>query len=1355
MNTGHSSFAIDFGQDGNSHLFRKEGWSEPEPRYTWTTGLASSLELPRPEEPGEYLLELNVHPFISDGKISSQKLRVMINDAEVGDFDIRVTSSLECLLPWDLLKADSSVSVKFAHPFAASRRAINGEADERLIALAFQRIRLRKLQEAGDEAARTMPPGHADLRALPTTGAPPALEGHVDVYGYYPSTRCWVFVGWTSCAWTEDDLPAITVRFDDRDASGPVATGFYERPGLRGRGQGFVLTMPATPRKRQLTKSRLSSLQVEAARFSLTIDGHANAPVGAEQLDRVLRPILANAPRDDGLAVLRAHLPGDLIAALPNARFDGHIDLYGYDRSLGGWLFLGWLTQPWAEGDRPNAVARFAGREVSDELSGAFYERGDVRGRGFGCLLFLPDTIANEGPLPALQSLEIGAGDTWRRLEGPTLEAASLPDLMVAVQPLLDSAPAGSGLAQFSSLLGQDTEPTALPMAFEGYIDFCGYHAGVEGWVFCGWVTSPWVDSDAPTAIAQFVDGDISGAARATFYHRDDIRERGVGVVFLVLSDADRREQLLSVKIEFPAFTTTIPASGRPAYSERQLLTALRPILFEDELQPDSDGLRRLLLDDDVAAAPPVPARPARPIRLDGHVDLYGYHPEASGWFFCGWVAKPWGDADRPGVTARFQHGSVSSETMLAAFYYRGDIESRGVGFILSLASPDADRGHLVSLELGSADFTGSLRTTASDPGLAPHDLVERLAPLLTGGEANSNRARLQAMLRPAAEAASVSSSAPQGFIDVYGYHTVAGGWLFCGWVSDEAEDIASSPNVIVQFERGAVRGEGVRVNYPREDLGGRGLGVVLFISGSGSPLGGLLSVTIEAADLSYRIYPGSSIRRLREQELVSQLRGIVAGATAGLSRDVMLSVLGRQGFSGADTVGELSDRIFFEFDEAIICEPDGIVLIGWHLAKPGIVRHIRLRSGPLVSTIDLDDGLRVERPDVLSAVEAEHGFDDSRCGFIVFLPHAVDPASPPYVEIETRRGELAYRVLPSRRLGSMAAIRRLLECFDVRFLDVPRAYDRVIGPAVELLNRGRLKVRPTVTAVEFGTPPADPEFSVIVPLYGRIDFVEYQIALFSAYAANHGVEFIYLLDDPPKRREAQFLFTSIYERFRLPFRALLFDRNVGFAPTNNIGLQHARGRYVCFLNSDAFPGTDDWLERLAQRLTQNPELGAVGPLLLYEDGSIQHQGMSFRRLNEFGGWYFGHHPGKGMHLADAKGMRRCISITGACMLLRRDLAERLHGFDESYAIGDFEDSDLCLRLYRMGLACAVDLDVHLFHLERKSQAGSAANWRMNLTLYNAWFHERRWAGAIAAHPQASAPVPFGDDTATEPQRYG
>ncbi|HWB51435.1 MAG TPA: glycosyltransferase family 2 protein [Stellaceae bacterium] len=1173
--------------------------------------MASSLELPRPEEPGEYLLELSVHPFVSEEKVPAQKLRVVINNAEVGDFDVRVTSSLECLLPWNLLKAGDTVAVEFAHPFAASRSAVNGEPDERLIALAFQRISLRKLQDVVDAAAAPAP-------FVAASPAADAAEGHVDAYGYYPSAACWVFVGWSSHRWT-DALDAVTARFDDRAENTATASGFYDLPGLRGRGRGFVLAIDAKPRKHQLSKSRLLALQVATARFTLTIDGHGRTPLGVEQLDRVLRPIFASAVAESDFGAVLARLPAELAAGLPLPRPASH-------------------------------------RERTADAS-------------------------------------------------------------------------------------------AMPAAFEGHIDFCGYHAAVGGWLFCGWVTAAWPEDGAPIVIAQFVDGDVSGRPAATFYHRDEIGDRGVGVVFLLPADPGDRERLLSVAIEFPTFTTTIPATQGGAYGENALLAALRPILLHRELRPDRAGLRSRLFGAS-AAASPAAAAVVPPVRFGGHVDFYGYHPPAQAWFFCGWVSKSWNDADKPRLaTARFERGTAGGETTLATFYYRDDLEGRGVGFVLALPSPDSDRNHLVSLDLTFADGTVALHTTAAGPNLPPRELVEWLTPLLTGGEANSNRSRLQAMLLPAAADAGRHGT-QQGFVDFYGYHPIAGGWLFCGWVSREAEDATGKPTVTAQFERGDVRGEAASIHYAREDLGDRGLGIVLFMSGPGSPLGGLSSVTVDAADLSFRIYPGLATRRLREQELLSSLRGIVAGAIPGVRRDVMLAILGREGFTGADTIGQLSDRIFLELDEAIFCEPDGMVLIGWHLAKPGAVRHIRLRCGALVSTIDLDDGLRVDRPDVLAAVGTEHGFDDPRCGFIVFLPHAVDGAGTPYIEIETRRGEVGYRLVPPPKLGGIAAIRRLLECFDVRFLDVPRAYDRVVGPAVELLNKNRLETGPNVASLEFGTPPANPAFSIIVPLYGRIDFVEYQIALFSAHPPSREFEFIYVLDDPSKRREAQFLFTSVHERFRMPFRALLLDRNVGFAPANNIGLRHARGIYVCYLNSDVFPGTPDWLERLAARLAANPELGVIGPLLLYEDGSVQHQGMSFRRLSEFGGWNFGHHPGKGMQLGNAKGMRRCISITGACMLLRRALAERVRGFDEAYAIGDFEDSDLCLRLNRMGLAAAVDLEVHLFHLERKSQARAAASWRMNLTLYNAWLHERRWARAIAAHPQALAPTPFGEGPA-------
>jgi GT2 family glycosyltransferase len=136
--------------------------------------------------------------------------------------------------------------------------------------------------------------------------------------------------------------------------------------------------------------------------------------------------------------------------------------------------------------------------------------------------------------------------------------------------------------------------------------------------------------------------------------------------------------------------------------------------------------------------------------------------------------------------------------------------------------------------------------------------------------------------------------------------------------------------------------------------------------------------------------------------------------------------------------------------------------------------------------------------------------------------------------------------------------------------------------------------------------------------------------------------------------------------------------------------------------------------------------------LLLFEDDCVQHQGMVFERLPKFASWRFPMHVRKGWRRPVETGLQSCLAITGACMVMRTDIAVQLGGFDEAYVIGDFEDSDLCLKLRRRGLSCAVDMDVFLYHLERQSQAGSEQRWRMNLTLCNAWTHERRWGDTLA-----------------------
>jgi GT2 family glycosyltransferase len=135
--------------------------------------------------------------------------------------------------------------------------------------------------------------------------------------------------------------------------------------------------------------------------------------------------------------------------------------------------------------------------------------------------------------------------------------------------------------------------------------------------------------------------------------------------------------------------------------------------------------------------------------------------------------------------------------------------------------------------------------------------------------------------------------------------------------------------------------------------------------------------------------------------------------------------------------------------------------------------------------------------------------------------------------------------------------------------------------------------------------------------------------------------------------------------------------------------------------------------------------------MLLFEDGSIQHRGMTFSREQEFGNFHFAKHIDKGLRPRPGGALQTHQSITGACMMMSRKLATKVGGFDEGYVLGDFEDSDVCFKIRELGYRCVVDPEVRLFHLERQSQAASAERWRMNLTVYNAWRHEMRWGEVI------------------------
>jgi GT2 family glycosyltransferase len=594
--------------------------------------------------------------------------------------------------------------------------------------------------------------------------------------------------------------------------------------------------------------------------------------------------------------------------------------------------------------------------------------------------------------------------------------------------------------------------------------------------------------------------------------------------------------------------------------------------------------------------------------------------------------------------------------------------------------------------------------------------------------------------------AASPTPASGQGRVDFLGFHTSSHGWFFCGWVTPEHPALEGRGHAIAYFEKGRVSGAALMAPYPREDLAGKGVGLLLFLEGPGRPLGNLLSLTVTGEGIVWMLLPSENTPMPRDAELTARLRPVLNITPASTSGGQIVALAARRGYTGENTLGELADRVLLEIDETIFCPPNGVVLVGWMLAAPGVLRSIRLYCASEAAMLQPEHFLRIARPDVAASVGAKFGLTEPRSGFMLYVANVYTPGEISYLAVETARGQVAFRGIPEPKLRGMEAIRFMLDRFDLRYDELVRCLDHVVGPAVASLNHDRLAEPTEREVIDFGHSPEAPDLSVIVPLYGRLDFMEYQFALFSRHQPGLAVEFIYVLDDPTLRREAEVLAASVFARFAIPFRLVLLSRNLGYAPANNIGVELARGRYVCLLNSDVMPDTDDWMERLVGRLEENPTIGAIGPLLLFEDRSVQHQGMVFEALAEFGNWLFPIHSRKGWRPPAEGGLLRAEAITGACLVIERKRLRELGGLDESFVIGDFEDSDLCMKLAGQGLRCAVDCDVTLYHLERQSQAGSEQRWRMNLTLYNAWVHEGRWGAQLRAAPppapQAAAQTP-------------
>src|SRR5207237_5530904 len=153
----------------------------------------------------------------------------------------------------------------------------------------------------------------------------------------------------------------------------------------------------------------------------------------------------------------------------------------------------------------------------------------------------------------------------------------------------------------------------------------------------------------------------------------------------------------------------------------------------------------------------------------------------------------------------------------------------------------------------------------------------------------------------------------------------------------------------------------------------------------------------------------------------------------------------------------------------------------------------------------------------------------------------------------------------------------------------------------------------------------------------------------------------------------------------------------------NNLAAAEAKRDFLLFLNDDIEIIEPGWLDVLVEQ-AQRPEVGVIGPQLLYPDRRVQHAGMflaamaqarhAFRDIAEDEPGYFGL----------ALTQRNVIAVTGACLMTRRDSFAALGGFDESQAIIN-NDLDFCLRAWQRGMVNVYTPYATLVHHEAVSRS--------------------------------------------------
>ncbi|MCW2539773.1 MAG: glycosyl transferase family 2 [Frankiales bacterium] len=308
----------------------------------------------------------------------------------------------------------------------------------------------------------------------------------------------------------------------------------------------------------------------------------------------------------------------------------------------------------------------------------------------------------------------------------------------------------------------------------------------------------------------------------------------------------------------------------------------------------------------------------------------------------------------------------------------------------------------------------------------------------------------------------------------------------------------------------------------------------------------------------------------------------------------------------------------------------------------------------------------------------------------------------------------------------ALRTYRNTIERYAPRGTPLRRAYESAMGRG-GASPQAALVQRPHLGPVTIMTSQA-PLVSIVIPVHGKWSYTQQCLRSIAGAFISVPFEVIVVDDASPDNSAARIA--------ECPgVRLVSTGTNLGFVGACNLGAASARAALIMFLNNDT-EVLPDAVERLVETANSDDRIGLVGAKLIYPDGSLQEAGGII--WSDASGWNYGRNGDSNDPAVNV--LRDVDYVSGAAILVRRDLFEQVGGFDRRYAPAYYEDADLAFAIRATGHRVIVQPRAVVVHHEGISNGTDSSSGIKRYQELNRKVFAEKWAAELTQ--QFSGPNP-------------